>query len=438
MSETGKRHRIVVVGGGAGGLVLATRLGRRLGRGRRAEITLVDASLTHIWKPLLHEIAAGTLPSNQEYVDFLAHARRHRYRYQYGGMDGLDRRAKRIHLAPVADDNGTEAIPARTLEYDTLVIAVGSTSNDFGIPGVSEYCDHLDNQRDAELLQQRSLIECLRANVVVPSPQEPPLSLAVVGAGATGVEFAAEMHKAVQELVAYGLSRIEPHRDATITVIEAADRVLPALPPRISAATHDQLTGLGIEVLTEETVSEVDAEGIHTASGGFVRARTKLWCAGIKAPDFLRDLDGLEVNQRNQLVVTRELRTTRDEDIFALGDCSACPLPDGEGMVPPRAQAAQQQAVALARNLERRLRGEALKPFVYRDYGSLVSLSHNAVGNVMGKAIGSVTLEGGLARMAYVSLYRKHQFALHGMTWLGLMSFAKLIGPRGEPRLKLH
>lgn len=440
MDEAGTKgqHRIVVVGGGAGGLVLATRLGTQLGKRGRAHVTLVDASLTHIWKPLLHEVAAGTLPSNQEYVAFLGHARKHHYHYHYGRLEGVDRKAKRIRLAPVIDNKGDEAIPARHIDYDTLVIAVGSVSNDFGVPGVREYCDYLDNHRQAEDIQQRFLTQCIRAHVLEEAPQKETMGIAIVGAGATGVEFAAEIHKAIRELVDYGLSRIDPERDVKITLIEAADRVLPALPPRLSTATLHQLGELGVEVLTGETVSQVDRSGIHTNSGKYVPARLKLWCAGIKGPELLRDLDGLESNGRNQLVVTETLQSTRDEDIFALGDCAACHLPGSERPVPPRAQAAQQQAITLAATLQRRLVGKPPTPFVYKDYGSLISLSYSSVGNLMGNLIGNVTLEGRIARMAYVSLYKKHQLALHGATWLGLMSAAKLIRPGVEPRLKLH
>ena len=124
-------HRIVIVGGGAGGLELATRLGRTLGKRGKARITLIDANLTHIWKPLLHEVAAGSLNSSADELNYVAQAKWNHFEFQMGRMCGLERERKCVHLAPSFDEHGIELVPARTLAYDTLVIAVGSTTNDF-------------------------------------------------------------------------------------------------------------------------------------------------------------------------------------------------------------------------------------------------------------------------------------------------------------------
>lgn len=438
MAEVSDLHHIVVVGGGAGGLELVTRLGDTLGKRRQAHITLIDANMTHIWKPLLHEVAVGTMDSHEDDLDYLAHARAHHFRFRLGRMDGLDRAKREITLAPVLDGTGQEVIPRRTFRYDTLVLAVGSVSNDFGIPGVREHCMYLDTRAQADRVQQRLLNQCLQVHAREDAPRGGELNVAIVGAGATGVELAAELHKATRHLVAYGLDRIDPEVDVRITVIEAAPRVLPALPERLSQATREQLQKLGVSVLTGEQVTQVTPEGIHTKSGKFVPAELKVWSAGIKAPDFLRDLDGLESARGNTLVVEPTLRTTRDENIFALGDCAFCSQPGSERPVPPRAQSAHQQAKCLADNLRRRLQGRPLKPFIYKDYGSLVSLSYSSVGNIMGNLLGSVMIEGKLARMAYISLYKKHQLALHGWVWVVLVSLSSLIEKRTKPRLKLH
>ena len=431
-------HHIIVVGGGAGGLELVTRLGDTLGKRKRAQITLIDINMTHIWKPLLHEVAVGTMDSNKDELDYLHHARPHHFRFRLGRMDGLNRAKREITLAPVLDAEGQEVIARRTFAYDTLVLAVGSVSNDFGIPGVKEHCMYLDSRAQADRVQKRVLNHCLQVHTREDSSKSSQLNVAIVGAGATGVELAAELHKATRHLVAYGLDRLDPEVDVQISIIEAAPRVLPALPERLSAATQEQLQHLGVEVFTGEQVTEASAEGIQTKSGKFIPAKLKVWSAGIKAPDFLRDLDGLENGRGNTLVVTQTLQTTRDENIFALGDCAACPQPGSERPVPPRAQSANQEAICLADNLRRRLAGKPLKNFVYKDYGSLVSLSYSSVGNIMGNLLGSVMLEGKLARMAYVSLYKKHQLALHGFVWVVLTTLSNLIERRTRPRLKLH
>lgn len=431
-------HRIVIVGGGAGGLELATRLGRKLGKSGAARIILVDANLTHIWKPLLHEVAAGSLNSSEDELNYVAQAKWNHFEFQLGRMSGLDRADKHITLAPTLDDDGQVLMPERRIAYDSLVIAVGSTTNDFGTPGAAEHCILLDTREQAERFHRRMLSHYLRAHA---SEHEDgsQINIAIVGAGATGVELAAELHHAAKQLAAYGLNRIRPE-DMRITLIEAGPRVLPALPERIAQPVHKTLEKLGVTVLTGAAVSEVTAEGLKTADGNFIPASLKVWAAGIRAPGFLKDLDGLESNRINQLQVRPTLQTTRDDDVFAFGDCAACPQPGSEGRnVPPRAQAAHQQASLLAKSLRLKISGQALPEYRYRDYGSLISLSSfSAVGNLMGNLTGSVMLEGWLARVFYVSLYRMHQMALYGVPRTLLLMLSDRIGRSTEPRLKLH
>ncbi|MFD3299740.1 NAD(P)/FAD-dependent oxidoreductase [Aquipseudomonas alcaligenes] len=429
-------HRIVIVGGGAGGLELATRLGRTLGKRKRASIVLVDANLTHIWKPLLHEVAAGSLNSSEDELNYVAQGKWNHFEFQLGRMSGLDRARKVIKLAATLDEDGGILLPERELAYDSLVIAVGSTTNDFGTAGAAEHCIFLDTREQAERFHRQLLSHYLRAHAG--KHDDGRISVAIVGAGATGVELAAELHHAAHELAAYGLDRIQP-QNMRITLIEAGPRVLPALPQRISGPVHKTLEKLGVTVLTGTAVSQVTADALLTAQGMEVPASLKVWAAGIRAPAFLGQLDGLESNRINQLLVRPTLQTTQDDNIFAFGDCAACPLGDGERTVPPRAQAAHQQASLLARALKLRLDGQALPEFRYRDYGSLISLSRfSAVGNLMGNLMGSVKLEGWLARMFYISLYRMHQMALYGLPRTALLMLADRLGRSTEPRLKLH
>src|SRR6266404_575621 len=174
-----------------------------------------------------------------------------------------------------------------------------------------------------------------------------------------------------REVVAYGLDRIDPKRDIRIVLVEAADRILPGLPERISEAARRLLDRMGIEVHTGAKVTEVTADGLRLADGSFIASELVVWAAGVKAPEVLRHVDGLEVNRINQLVVAPTLQTTRDPDIFAIGDCAACPRPGEPTPVPPRAQAAHQQAALMVHQIERRLRGAPLLPYTYRDFGSL-------------------------------------------------------------------
>jgi NADH dehydrogenase len=433
-------HRVVIVGGGAGGLELATRLGDRLGRRKRALITLVDQSRTHLWKPLLHQVAAGSMDLNDHELDYLFQARWHHFQFRLGRMDGLDRERKEIHLAPTYDEKGREVIPARTVPYDALVLCVGSTTNDFGTPGAAQHAIALDNPAQAALFHSRLLNACFRASTQTGPLRPGQLHIAIIGAGATGVELAAELHNTTREFVAFGLDRIDPENDIKLTIVEAAPKILPALPERLTNAVMKLLEKHRVEVVVGERVTEVSEQGVTTATGRRIEAELVVWAAGIKAPDFLKDIGGLETNRINQLVVTQALQTTRDPDIFAFGDCAACPWPEKNGWIPPRAQSAHQQASHLFKTLQRRLENKPLEPFVYRDFGSLVSLGKfSTVGSLMGGITrGTVMIEGWFAGMMYRSLYKMHEYALHGPTKVALDTLARIITRRTEPHVKLH
>ncbi|WP_432695099.1 NAD(P)/FAD-dependent oxidoreductase [Marinobacterium sp. YM272] len=436
MKEQTYYQHVIIVGGGAGGLELATRLGRRYGA-KGLKVTLVDRETTHVWKPLLHEVATGRLDSSIDELSYRAQGRQAGFNFHIGEMEGLDRSQRCINLAPVLNSEGEELVPARTLYYDYLVIAVGSRTNDFGIAGVKEHCCFLDNRNQADNFHNTLLEACLRLSNHGTDNQ---LRISIVGAGATGVELSAELYNAAQELVSYGLSTIQP-TSLKVTLIEAAPRILGALPPRISSAAKTELRKLGVDVRENTQVVEVNENELVTNNGDRIQSHLVVWAAGIKAPELLATLDGLETNNRNQLVVGSDLRTTRDERIFALGDCAACERKDEEGgLVPPRAQAAHQMASHLYKHFDRILKGEDIPAYVYKDYGSLVSLSkYTTVGNLMGNLTkGSIMVEGHLARLVYVSLYRLHQIALFGYFKTGLITLVARINRVIRPRLKLH
>ncbi|REG52120.1 NADH dehydrogenase FAD-containing subunit [Paraburkholderia sp. BL6669N2] len=430
-------HRIVVVGGGAGGLELATRLGRKLGRSGQAEITLVDAQMTHVWKPLLHEVAAGSLSVPDNELNFLAQAKWNHFNFQLGRLCGIDRSQREIRLTPLVDEDGAEIVGERMLGYDTLVIAVGSNTNDFGTPGAAEHCVFLDTTQQAERFHRQLLQHYMTAHALRDSDSQ--VSIAIVGAGATGVELAAELRHTGMQLANYGLDGIQS-ANMHITLVEAGPRVLPALSERASDSVTEGLRKIRVEVRTATKVKQVRADALLTDGGELIPASLKVWAAGIRAPAFLRDMDGLETNRLNQLMVSTTLQTTTDENIFAFGDCAACPRGDGtDALVPPRAQAAHQQAALLAKSLVARLSGKAPLPYRYQDFGSLVSLSRfDAVGELMGNLLGDVSLSGWLARMFYVSLYRMHQVALYGSPRALLRIAGDCISRRTSPRLKLH
>ena len=453
-------HRIVVVGGGAGGLELVTRLGDKYGRGKDVQITLVDRSLSHIWKPLLHEVAAGVMDTATHQLSYVAQANWHHFEFATGEMIGLDRVAKTIRLAavPAADDEGEgDLLPERTLPYDTLVLAIGSTTNFFGVPGAREHTIALDTVEQAERFRRRLMAACVRAQSAAeasapaaatevqsggallspPGAQRPKVNLVIVGAGATGVELSAELRNTAEVLRSYGL-KLDPRKDVRITIIESSPRILKALPERVSGAVAGLLAKLDVDILCGDSVAEVRANEVTLTSGKILPADITVWSAGITAPPVLGTL-GLDVNRLNQIEVLPTLQSKTDPDIFAFGDCASCEWPE-HGFVPPRAQAAHQQARFLVKAVEARLKGQSLPTFTYRDFGSLVSLGKfSAVGNLMGGLIGgSMFIEGLFARVMYTSLYRMHVAALHGVWRMMLDTVANRLRRSTVPRVKLH
>ncbi len=438
--DPGKRKtQIVVVGGGAGGLELVRRLGAKFGR-KHHDIILVDKNLSHIWKPLLHEVAAGSLDANMDEVGYRAHCFRWGYRFFQGALEEVDREAKTITLAPVHDRDGTELISDHVIRYDYLVLAVGSVSNDFGVPGVSEYCIYLDARDEADRFRTKLLNHCLRVSrALMADPRsDERVRVAIVGGGATGVELAAELYNAAGALRHYGLEVFDESK-LEVTLIEAGQRILPALPERLAVSATHELQMLGVEVLTDTQVIRAESGKLFTRCDHVIEADLIVWAAGVKGPEFLTHLD-LETNARDQIVVSETLQSVDDPSIFALGDCASY-VPAGETKpVPPRAQAAHQMADTVYANLIRIQKGEPLKTFVYHDNGSLVSLSRfSTVGNLMGNLVGgAMAVEGRIARFIYTSLYRMHLLAIHGwIKGISLMIIGR-VNRIVRPRLKLH
>lgn len=431
---------IIIVGGGAGGLELATRLGDKLGKKGKAKISLVERARTHIWKPLLHEIAAGSMDTGRHELAYQAQGYWHGFQFRYGEMTGIDRAKKLVFLAATYDEEGREITPVRSFKYDTLIIAIGCVANAFDTPGVKEHAIMLDTPEQAERFNRRLINACVRAFAQEGPVRPGQLHVAIIGAGATGTELAAELHHTARGVVAFGLDKIDPENDIKITLIEAAPRIVPALPERISSGVAEILSGLNVDIKAGARVVEVTDKGVTLQNGDFIPSELVVWAAGVKGPDVLAKLDGLEVSRDGRLVITETLQTTRDPNIFALGDCAYL-LPEGaDAPIPPRAQAAHQEASHLYTELQRRMKGEAMRPFRYKDFGSLVSLGeYSTVGSLMGFMVGrSFFVDGLFARLMYRSLYKMHEMALHGPFKVLMDTFSRMITRRTEPVVKLH
>jgi NADH dehydrogenase len=437
------QSEIVIVGGGAGGLELACKLGRKLGP---SKVILVDMRLYHIWKPSLHEVAAGTLDIHQEGLSYQMLAHDNGFTFVYGPMTALDHAARRITVGAVRAPDGEDVLHERHIDYGSLVIAVGSTSNYFGVPGAREHTISLNATEDAERFRLRLLRLMATAEEAREEAElrhkdlEAALDIVIIGGGATGVELAAELREASGVYATYGFSRLQVKRDVRITLLEGAPRILAPLPERVSNAALKLLGERGIRVVNNCRVTRIDADRVFDAEGNVYPASLCVWAAGIRAPEFLGAL-GLPVNKGGQIEVDAQLRVRGVPGVYALGDCAACL--DGTGKpVPPRAQAAHQQADYLVKEFVRRAGGKPQddKPYLYRDYGSLVSLGKTtSVGSLMGSLSGaSWFVEGMIGRVMYTSLHLMHHQAVLGAMRTGVLAIARFLIRRTTPLVKLH
>ncbi len=407
-------HRLVVVGGGVAGLEIATRLAGRRSGNRRLSVTLIDRETAYVWKPMLHTIAAGTSDAGMQQTVYAAQALSHGFRYEYGEAVGVDRQHREVRLAALAFD-GEDVVPERTVSYDTLVLAVGSRANDFGTPGVAEHCESIDSRSDAIAFNDRLRVELLKA-VVAASP----LTVGIVGGGATGVELAAELVQVAGVAEHYGIAGAPNY--LRVVLIESGPRLLGPFPERVATAAQRKLEQLGIEVRTGTRVTAVDGGGFTLGDGQVVLAGLKVWAAGVKAPPLLDMFADMERTRSGQLVVGPTLATPADPDIYALGDCAAPRLPAHDGPVPTTAQAASQHASYLSRHLPALIAGKKAPPASYRDFGGLVSLGGFDAYGTLGRFgfFDGGFLRGRVAQLGHAMLYRRYQARLHGV-WRGTL-----------------
>jgi len=430
--------KIVIVGGGAGGLELACKLGRKLGP---EAVMLVDSRLYHIWKPSLHEVAAGTLDVHQEGLSYQMLAHDNGFTFAYGPMVALDAAQRLLTVGEIrgAEPANELILPQRQVRFDSLVLAVGSTSNYFGVPGAAEHTISLNATEDAERFRLTLLKLLTLASLKKSAQPDAGIDVVIIGGGATGVELAAELREASGVYAAYGFRQLQAERDVRITLIEGAPRILAPLPEKVSTAALELLHQRAVTVVTNTRVTAISATQVSAGDVSYP-AQIVVWAAGIKAPDFLKEL-GLPTVKSGQIDVGPDLSVKGFDYIYALGDCAACAGSDGK-LVPPRAQAAHQQADYLVTTFLRQQKGKApqSKPYVYRDYGSLVSFGQTtSVGSLMGSLKGlSWFVDGFVARLMYTSLHLMHHQAVLGTIRTGVLALARFLIKRSTPLVKLH
>jgi NADH dehydrogenase len=419
-----EKHKIVIVGGGVAGLDLATQLGRRAPDA--FSVTLIDREPSHVWKPMLHTIAAGTQDAEMQGTSYMVHAATKGFVFHPGEVIAIDRSPRHVRLAPLIL-HGEETLPARTVQYDSLILAAGSKANDFGTPGVKEHCLTIDSRADAIAFNDR-----LRARLLKALSERRVLSVAIVGGGATGVELAAELIQIADVVEHFGATGAR--KQMHVTLIEAGNRILAPFPERISHEAQRSLEALGIVVRTSAKVSSAEPGGLVLGSGEQVAAELKVWAAGVQAPEFCEKIEGLKRTMNHQLSVG-PTRVTDDPHIFAIGDCASFTQAGDDRPLPTTAQVAFQQSVYLSKYLLPMIKQRPVPGFRYHDFGSLVALGrYDAYGSLgrVGIFKGGF-IRGKIAQLGHALLYRRHQGRIHGMFRGSLIWLLDVLSRRVRP-----
>jgi NADH dehydrogenase len=376
-SRTGGPHRVVVVGGGFGGLQAVLKL-RRLA----VEVTLVDRRNFHLFQPLTYQVATGALSPGEIAYPLRAIFKRDRnVQVLMAEVDDFDLEARELQLSPAV---GVPAPP--TISYDTLIVSGGSRYSYFGHDEWSDNAAEVKSLESALTVRNR-LLSAFEAAEWESDPERRAawLAFVVVGAGPTGVEMAGQIGELARDTLRADFRRIDP-RTARILLVEAADRVLTTFPPSLSVKAARSLEKLGVTVLTQRTVVGVDGEGVAIEHGGSeperIPSRTVIWAAGVTASGLatrLAELTGAESDRAGRVTVEPDLTLPGHPEVFALGDMVRVrDAAGGSTVLPGVAPVAMQQGRYAAKVVRDRLRSRPTQPFRYRDKGNLATIGRGA------------------------------------------------------------
>ena len=371
--------RVVVVGGGFAGLHLVRRLERILRPGE-VELTLIDRNNYHLFTPLLYQVATGELPPHAVAYPLrlpIAHARQRFVQTEVESVD-LERQAVRT-----ADGD---------FAYDHLVLAPGSVTNDYGIPGVARYALQTKFLADGLLVRKR-IIEAVEAasRETDLGKRRELLTFVIIGAGPVGVELAASLRDLMDHSLRQMYPELDLARDASILLIDGADRILTAMDARLGRIAMTQLARQRVRVILKTLVSEVGEGIVRTKDGAEFRGKTIVWAGGVRTHPLVTGLTGVTLAKDRRLVVDPTFRAGGRDDLLSFGDAAFF---EWHGRpLPQLAQVAVLEAPAVARNLAHLVRGEPLEPFVYKRKGDLIALGRTHAGAELAR-YGHVVLGG--------------------------------------------
>jgi NADH dehydrogenase len=394
------RHRVVVVGGGFGGLNAVRRL-----RDAPVEVTLVDRQNFHLFQPLAYQVATGSLASAEVAAPLRAVLKRQaNARVLLATVTGFDLAARELVLGDLPDGEAERRLP-----YDTLVVAGGSAYSYFGHDEWREFAPELKSLGGALDIRGRLLSAFEAAELEIdPERRRAWLTFAVVGAGPTGVEMAGQIAELARDTLRGDFRNVEPEH-ARIVLLDAADRVLPAFPPGLSRHAASELSQLGVEPLLGRMVVDIDADSVTWEEDGeHVRmaARTVVWAAGVIASPLARMLGeatGVDVDKAGRLAVGPDLSVAGHPEVLALGDMVSVCGPDGAPVgLPGLAPVAIQQGRYAAKAIAARLRGEQPRPFRYLDKGNLATIGRT---RAVAELRGPINLWGLPAWLAWLGVH---------------------------------
>jgi NADH dehydrogenase len=355
--------RILILGAGFAGVATARGLERRL-RAGEAEITIVGRDNFSLFTPMLPEVSAGGLETRHVVTPVRAQLRR--AQFVLGDVTAIDLDGRAVEVAHSI--TGAK----RTLAYDQLVLALGSVTSTFGIPGVDEHALPLKTLQDAERLRDHVIATLELADVTSdPAERARLLTYAIVGGGYTGAEGAGELVDLFRSITPYYASIAPNH--VRIVVIEAGAAMLAGLPPAMGRYTAKNLAARGVELHLGDAVTSLDDRAITLASGTVIPTATVIWSAGVRPTPVVRDLP-LEHARNGGIVVGRDFAVPQRPGVWALGDCAWIPTKRAGEWYPMTAQHAIREGPALARNIAAALHGAPAKPFDFTALGTMASL----------------------------------------------------------------
>jgi len=377
MSTSAAKHRVVVVGGGFGGLQAVQKL-----RHGPFDLTLIDRRNFHLFQPLTYQVATGALSPGEIAYPLRAIFKRHsNVRVLLAEVSDVDLEAREVHLQSVG-----EVVAPPTVPYDTLIVAGGSAYSYFGHDEWREFAAEVKSLESALAVRGR-ILSAFEAAEMESDPDQRAawLTFAIVGAGPTGVEMAGQIGELARDTLRLDFDEVDP-RNGRILLIEASDRILTSFPPSLSAKAQRSLERLGVTPMLGWTVVGIDAESVTISDGAGktqrIPARTVIWAAGVTASGLgkrLGELTGAELDRAGRIAVQADLTLPGHPEVFALGDMVRIRGADGSVVTYPGvAPAAMQQGRYVAKVVRARLESQHTPPFRYHDKGNLATIGRGA------------------------------------------------------------